>query len=531
MPVMRNVIAYFLAEIEILQKEARESDEPLREDDPYFLLRLDLQDMMTRDDSGKTALKFLFGGKKPKLRKTVLPVVDVSGKLNESQKTAIRYALKSDMLAVEGPPGNGKSEMITALLINAIVRGERVLIASQNNKAVDSVAEKVRAIGINELFIRTGNTYYRSKAIQSYIRKIGTGKKRQVVLWRVLAMVLRSWPRVQRMLARARAQQLIFKRARYLRKIRQWADEGKTSKAIRSLLDICHGWGVTNLAARSNFPLDAGIFDLLIIDEAAQCPAGPIIPLLYRAKRVVAVGDRNQLKPIMEHEEEREKLISLSPLSVQEKERIRHGESFFDWVVQSTGREPLLLDEHYRCHPEIIAFNNQFFYAGALKIRTPRTAGAAQGMFWLDSKLEGEYFENHVNMKEVSDVCHVVQYLHEALGVSYGDIGVITPFTKQERKLVQAVKEVNSEVLCGTIYKFQGSEKEFIIISLCLHDKMREGTKHWVDRERSLINVATSRAKKGLIIVADMDEALKRQEHVRKLAEYYNSLGKELISS
>lgn len=528
---MRNILAYFLAETEILKKESRESssDQP-QGDDPYFLLRLDLQDMMARDDIGKTALRFAFGNKRPKLKKTILPIIDVSGKLNDSQKLAIRYALRSDMLAVEGPPGNGKSEMITALLINAIVRGQRVLIASQNNKAVDSVAEKVRGIGIEELFIRTGNSEYRSEALRNYVRSVGTGKRRRMLFWKAAALILHSWPRVHRMLAKAKAQQLIFAKSRYIRKIRQWADEGKTGKAIRSLLDVCYGWGVTNLAARSNFPLDAGMFDLLIIDEAAQCPVGPVLPLLYRAKRIVAVGDRNQLKPVIENEQGREALIAMSPLSDQEKELMRHSESFFDVAVRATRREPVLLDEHYRCHPEIIAFNNQFFYGGALKIRTPHTLGAAQGMFWLDSKLGNERFANHINMKEVEDVCHIVRYLHETLGVAYDDIGVITPFRKQEQELSRAVAQVSQSVLCGTIYKFQGSEKEFIIISLCLHDKMREGTKRWVDRERSLINVATSRAKKGLIIVADMDEALKREAHVRALAEYYNSLGKELIS-
>ena len=57
-------------------------------------------------------------------------------------------------------------------------------------------------------------------------------------------------------------------------------------------------WAITNLTARTNFPLEFGLFDLLIIDEASQCDIPSAIPLIYRAKKVVIIGDPNQLRHV-----------------------------------------------------------------------------------------------------------------------------------------------------------------------------------------------------------------------------------------
>ena len=62
-------------------------------------------------------------------------------------------------------------------------------------------------------------------------------------------------------------------------------------------------WAVTSLSAKSRVPFQAGLFDYVIIDEASQCDIASIIPLLYRAKRAVIIGDifrsflRNKILP------------------------------------------------------------------------------------------------------------------------------------------------------------------------------------------------------------------------------------------
>ncbi len=70
----------------------------------------------------------------------VLPLVP----LNDSQRLAVQRILEERPLTViSGPPGTGKSQVVVSLLLNAWARGQTVLFASNNNKAVDVVRERV----------------------------------------------------------------------------------------------------------------------------------------------------------------------------------------------------------------------------------------------------------------------------------------------------------------------------------------------------------------------------------------------------
>jgi hypothetical protein len=70
----------------------------------------------------------------------LLPVVP----LNDSQQQVVRAILRQRPLSViSGPPGCGKSQVVVSLLLNAWAQGLKVLFASNNNKAVDVVRERL----------------------------------------------------------------------------------------------------------------------------------------------------------------------------------------------------------------------------------------------------------------------------------------------------------------------------------------------------------------------------------------------------
>src|SRR5207344_1690826 len=66
------------------------------------------------------------------------PLIEVLP-MNTEQRTAIRAALTATHTVVTGPPGTGKSQVVTNMLVNAAWLGMKVLFASKNNKAVDVV--------------------------------------------------------------------------------------------------------------------------------------------------------------------------------------------------------------------------------------------------------------------------------------------------------------------------------------------------------------------------------------------------------
>src|ERR1043166_8869657 len=59
--------------------------------------------------------------------------------LNSEQREAIEKGLTLPLTVITGPPGTGKSQVVSTLLVNAAKRGLRILFASKNNKAVDVV--------------------------------------------------------------------------------------------------------------------------------------------------------------------------------------------------------------------------------------------------------------------------------------------------------------------------------------------------------------------------------------------------------
>ena len=71
----------------------------------------------------------------------------------------LRRAIESDRLhslILWGPPGTGKSYTITAIVLDALLRGQTVLVASQMDKAVEVVARQVEKIAGPYALARSG---------------------------------------------------------------------------------------------------------------------------------------------------------------------------------------------------------------------------------------------------------------------------------------------------------------------------------------------------------------------------------------
>src|SRR5260221_7436265 len=135
-------------------------------------------------------------------------------------------------------------------------------------------------------------------------------------------------------------------------------------------------WAVTNPHAAELLPLQREMFDLLISDEASQCDVASALPLLFRAKRAIVCGDPKQLRHLSFLREDRQAaLASQHGLSASQRSQWNYRtHSLLDVVngALPSQDDVVLLDEHYRCLPQIIEFSNRHFYGQALRVMTRR---------------------------------------------------------------------------------------------------------------------------------------------------------------
>lgn len=93
------------------------------------------------------------------------PLLEVLS-LNSEQRQAVRQSLSNPMTVITGPPGTGKSQVVTSILINAAWQGKTVLFASKNNKAVDVVETRVNALDPRPVLLRLGANQYQNRLAQ-----------------------------------------------------------------------------------------------------------------------------------------------------------------------------------------------------------------------------------------------------------------------------------------------------------------------------------------------------------------------------
>lgn len=91
------------------------------------------------------------------LKKEHKPVLGVLP-LNSEQEQAVETGLASYLSVITGPPGTGKSQVVTDLLINIAWNGNSVLFSSKNNKAVDVVETRINSLCERPFLLRLGAT-------------------------------------------------------------------------------------------------------------------------------------------------------------------------------------------------------------------------------------------------------------------------------------------------------------------------------------------------------------------------------------
>lgn len=252
---------------------------------------------------------------------------------------------------------------------------------------------------------------------------------------------------------------------------------------------------ITTYSARSNLGSSNNkyIYDYVIMDEASQVDVATGLVALSVAKNAVIVGDRKQLPNVISETDKLKTNHIFSLFKIREEYNFTKN-SFLSSVFSIIPDVPnTLLREHYRCHPKIIEFCNQKFYNNQLIIMTKDSN--EKDALKVYKTTQGNHARGHINQRQI-DV--ITQEILSEIVMNASDIGIIAPYRDQVKEITSTIN--NHDMLIDTVHKFQGREKDCIIMST-VDDKVTS-----FSDDANLLNVAVSRAIKNFTIIVGQED-------------------------
>ncbi len=285
-------------------------------------------------------------------------------------------------------------------------------------------------------------------------------------------------------------------------------------EALRAAQGAVPAWIMPLHQVAETVPLDRpGIFDVVIVDEASQSGLEAML-LSWLADRMVVVGDDKQVSPAnvgLKHEEYFQLRDRLLP-ALTETRRSLFGPdtSFFDLShALSAGRGTLMLQEHFRCMPEIISFSNHLCYAD--KLQPLRQYGADRltpvRTVYVEGAAESGSGTRLVNKDEARALVDAVVKCCEDPAYAGLTMGVISlrssngHLTELENLLAERLSYEDREdrgIRVGKPEDFQGDERDVVFVSCVNSATTKSGTAQGGFTGKSYeqrLNVAASRAR------------------------------------
>ncbi len=470
--------------------------------------------------------------------------------LNPSQRAAVQLCADSTLAFVWGPPGTGKTVTLVHVIDELLARGERILLASTTNAAIDQVLAKLatrpwfapgvfvrlgrsdadtfgaelgdivdqrrgaRRDELARLRARIGEVEQQLRYLRGLVDELAPALTTQQSLFAeppprlraaALSRVFAAADELARLEARDQ-QRILERRITRLERVRTLA---KARVASRTAEDRDVEARVVDearvvLCTLTNTYLSPALhgqrFDVLIAEEAGMAT----LPALFYAasrctRRAIMVGDPRQLPPIVQ--------------SSDERVRRAIGRNVFDVAVPDPERSDVvaLLDTQYRMHPAIGSLVGRLFYSDRLIHGAAGTDAIAarppfpgQAVALVDTRSTCQRSAKGSSRINLVSAETTAELALEAVRGGSTSIAVITPYAAQasEIRRLLAARRIGDVVECSTIHRFQGRECDVVIIDLVDAAPMRPSA--LVGDAPNLLNVSISRARGKLVIVADV---------------------------
>ncbi|KAI0674635.1 P-loop containing nucleoside triphosphate hydrolase protein [Trametes maxima] len=291
-----------------------------------------------------------------------------------------------------------------------------------------------------------------------------------------------------------------------------------TLKTYKVIVSTCG-----NASFAYNIGMSPGHFTHIFVDEAGQGSEPEVLTAAIKTMataetRVILSGDPKQLGPVVRSSIARDFALDKSYL-----ERLMEQRVYAD-TTTGRGRSYVKLVKNFRSHSAILSYPNEVFYERELEVcGSPSIINSFLGSAQLASPrlpvvfhaISGENERESTSPSYFNkyEATEVVEYIRDLLKdrqhpIRAGDIGVITPYNAQVRKIRMLLQKANiKDTTVASVEAFQGQERRVIIIStvrssrdLLSYDA--KFTLGFVSNPRRF-NVAVTRAQALLIVIGD----------------------------
>lgn len=470
---------------------------------------------------------------------------------NETQYEAMVKSLQNRVLFIWGPPGTGKTSTLGFIMANYLVKRKNVLFVSNTNRAVDvgllSTMDALTAVEkehLEDKITRFGEIALDSPRLEhihfdNQLEKRQEEKKQEAS---GLTVVLGRFKKLQNEinnlvdLGEEVPEELHKAIVDLEAQLDEHGGEMEVEDKIEELTKVNERKELmrfqlvaTTLAKVCTSDLFDGLsYDAVVIDEASMANLPYLMVMAAKAKKhIVAVGDPMQLPPIAitNHNASR-RFLEKDIFTYVSKSKTT--EDLFNW---HDFNEPIttFFDTQYRMKEDLAEVLSSVFYEGRLITANGRrqTTDLESGMTVnvIDTQKYGPVLTqkdekrgfNPVNEVHLQILMRMVKRLILNNSVLPDEIGIMVPF----RNSVYDIKDRLygqgfADIEVGTIHTFQGREKKVIIFDTVMTGEQQfGGTRHYsvrpFDEDKNglavprLLNVAFSRSKERLVILADMN--------------------------
>ena len=268
------------------------------------------------------------------------------------------------------------------------------------------------------------------------------------------------------------------------------------------------------------------LFDMVIIDEAGQCNVAISLVPIIRGKNMMLVGDPQQLRPVVLLDDITNKKLR-KKYNINDEYDYKENSIYKTYLACDAVSDEILLRCHYRSNKKIIDFNNKKYYNSKLEILTK--SEEKEPLLFVDVENSRSELKN-TSPAEAAEILDYASLNRDKT------MAVITPYVNQRKLIETGIKDRKLDnIVCGTVHAFQGDEKDVVLFSTALSDRTTDGTYNWLKNNKELINVAVSRAKEKLILLASKKE-LERlhgsdlDDDLYELVNYVRTNGQSVVT-